>query len=61
QPLRQIPVVICTSLPIEEIKLPAVSHFCFYNHWHKGLPFSSVLGSVDEVTKKVMARNRIAA
>lgn len=60
QPLRQIPVVICTSLPIEEIKLPTVSHFCFYNHWHKGLPFSSVLGSVDEVTKKVMARNRVA-
>lgn len=61
QPLRQIPVVICTSLPLEEIKLPAVSHFSFYNHWHKGLPFSSVLGSVDEVTKKVMARNRVAA
>ncbi|MBC7754597.1 MAG: response regulator [Moraxellaceae bacterium] len=58
QPIRQIPVVICTSLPLDEIKLPAVTHFCFYNHWHKGLPFSSLLGTVDDLTKKVMARNR---
>ena len=60
RPHRQVPVVICTSMPLEEIKLPAVSHFCFYNHWHKSLPFSSVLGSVDETTKKISARNQIA-
>lgn len=60
-PPRQVPVVICTSMPIEEINLPAVSHFCFYNHWHKSLPFSSVLGSLDETTKKITVRNHIAS
>ena len=61
QPVRQIPVVICTSLPLEEITLPPVTHFYFYNHWHKGLPFSSVFGSVEETTRKVSARQQFAA
>ncbi len=60
-PVRQVPVVICTSLPLQEITLPPVSHFSFYNHWHKGLPFSSIFGAVDETTKQVLARNLKAA
>lgn len=60
-PNRQIPVVICTSMPPEDISLPLVSHFFFHNHWHKSLPFSSVLSSLDETTKKITVRNHIAA
>ena len=56
-PVRQIPVVICTSLPLQEIALPPVSHFFFYNHWHKSLPFSSVFGTINETTKQVLTRN----
>ena len=58
QPTRHIPVVICTSMPLSDIILPPVTHFFFYNHWHKSLPFSSVLGSVDEVTKNITIRNQ---
>ncbi len=61
QALRQIPVVICTSLPLTEISLPPVAHFFFYNHWHKGMPFSSVFGSVDETTKRILDRQQFAA
>jgi CheY-like chemotaxis protein len=61
QPDRQVPFVICTSLPLEEINLPPVTHFSFFNHWHKSLPFSSILGSVDDTTKKVNVRNSISA
>lgn len=58
---RQIPVVICTSMALESIKIPDVEHFFVINYWHKSLPFSSVLGSVDETTKKVTVRNHFVA
>ncbi len=45
-----IPVVICTSMPIESIRTPDIEHFFIINHWHKSLPFSSILGSIDETT-----------
>lgn len=58
---RQIPVVICTSMPLGNIRVPDVEHFFVVNYWHKSLPFSSILGSVEETTKKVTERNQIAA
>lgn len=61
KPQRQVPVVICTSMPFEDIHVPDVSHFFVINYWHKSLPFSSILGSVDETTKKVTIRNKFAA
>ncbi len=61
QPQRQIPVVICTSMPPGSFNIPEVSHFFVVNYWHKSLPFSSILGSVEETTKKVTVRNQHAA
>ncbi len=61
RPPRKVPVVICTSLPFEDIMLPPVSHFFLFNYWHKSLPFSSVLGSVDETTRKITVRNQFIA
>ncbi len=58
---KLVPVVICTSMPLEQITLPPVSHFFFCNHWHKSLPFSSVLNSLDETTKKISLRKRVLA
>lgn len=61
QPNRMIPVVICTSIALEDITLPPVSHFFFCNHWHKSLPFSSVLNSFDVTTKQINGRKKVAA
>jgi len=57
---RQVPVVICTSMPLESLQIPDVTHFFVTNYWHKSLPFSSILGSVDDTTKKITVRNQIA-
>lgn len=61
QAQRQIPVVICTSMPLGSISIPELSHFFIINYWHKSLPFSSILGSVEETTKKVSVRNQYTA
>lgn len=53
QPQVRIPVVICTSMPIESLRLPEVEHFFIINYWHKSLPFSSIIGSIDETTKQL--------
>ena len=57
QPQRRIPVVICTSMPLESIRIPEVEHFFIINYWHKSLPFSSILGSIDETTKQIGGAN----
>lgn len=61
QPLRQVPVVICTSMQLGNISVPDVSHFFIVNHWHKSLPFSSILGSVEDTTVKITVRNQHVA
>ena len=61
QAQRQIPVVICTSMPLQSIRLPEVEHFFIINYWHKSLPFSSILGSIEETTKKVSVHKEIVA
>ncbi len=60
QPQRKIPVVICSSMPLDTIKIPVVEHLFVISYWHKSLPFSSILGSVDETTRKITFRNQIA-
>ena len=53
QPQRKIPVVICSTMSMTSLEIPEVSNFFVTNYWHKSLPFSSILGSVDETTKNV--------
>ncbi len=60
QPQRKVPVVICTSMLLDSLQIPDVQHFFVTNYWHKSLPFSSILGSVDETTQKIQVRNQFA-
>jgi CheY-like chemotaxis protein len=48
-----IPVVICSSKEIDDIQLPIVSSFGYYYYWNKGLPFSTVINSLDMILKKI--------
>jgi len=56
-PKKLIPVVICSTLPLQQITLPPVSHFYFFNYWNKGLPFSSVLSNLDKTVEQLSEMN----
>lgn len=43
-----MPVVVCSSLPWQQIDLPKVNNFRFLYPWFKGVPFSSLVGTFEK-------------
>lgn len=49
---QKTPVITCSGLSKDGIHLPDLKNFTFIDHWHKALPFSSIMSRATQMLRE---------